>query len=484
MKTKILSSLLVLFATFGLSSCSDWFDVDPKTDVKAEDFFNSENGYQSALQGIYTKMAEEPTYGNNLTFGMLDQLALMYDFVPDGANSKEDIFVYDLTTSYGYNTKQRLAQTWSEAYNLIVNANNLDKWLDKKGTTVLDTLTRHTFKGEVRGLRAFIHFDLLRLWGPMLYDENDTTTYIPYRTIADNTKRPRLTAKATVEKILADLQEAETYLQADKGVSLNENDRRYRFNYYAVKALQARVYNYCGRKQEAFAAAKEVVDGCGLALQTNNTEDPAQFAECIFCIYLYNMPEEINQWFAEGPDFTTQYFTNAGTMQLYFENFTGTTNDVDIRFKSSGILGYSGKSYISRKYIKNDDCVIPLIRLPELYYIMCETADLDDAPQYVNAVKSKRGYTKSSLAQKFADEATRLHVLNYEYRTEFYAEGQYFHFLKRNAIESLNYYPTKTGTEEPFRMTKDIYVFPLPDNEIEYGWTTADDNTSAEQSDN
>ncbi len=469
MKTNIFALTFVLFGALSLTSCEDWFDIDPKTDVKAEDFFETENGYYSALQGVYTKMAESATYGNNLTFGMLDQLALMYDYIPNGAGSKTDIFEYAHTTTYGFNTKSRLAETWSAAYNLIANANNLDKWLDKKGTTVLDTLTRHTMKGEVYGLRAFIHFDLLRLWGPMGYDEADTKTYIPYRTVADNSKQPLLTPKVVVEKILADLKLAESYLAADRGVSLADNDRRFRFNYYAVKALEARVYNYCGMKQEAIAAAKEVIDNCGLTLQTENNDDPVLFAETVFGVYLYQMDDVITEYFAEGPDFTTQYITNITTMQSYFESFTGTSSDVDIRVKSSAILGYNSTKYISRKYIKNDNGVIPLIRLPELYYIMCESSALDAAPEYVNAVKSKRGYTKSSLMMSFADEATRRHVLNYEYRTEFYAEGHYFHFMKRNKMRTLNYVPDVVYDEAK-------YVFPLPDDEKEYGWTEENNN--------
>ncbi len=468
MKIKILT--LVIFGVFTLSSCEDWFDIDPKTDVKAEDFFETENGYYSALQGIYTKMAESTTYGNNLTFGMLDQLALMYDLPKNTENvDKTDIFEYNHITDDIYNTKSRMSSTWSAAYNLIANANNLNKWLDKKGIAVLDRATYNIMKGEVHGLRAFIHFDMLRLWGPMGYDETDTKTYIPYRLISDNSKQPLLTQKNTIEHILSDLKLAEKYLIADREISLAGNERRFRFNYYAVKALEARVYNHCGMKQEACAAAKEVVDNCGLKLQTENTDDPALFAETIFGVYLYQMHEEIKDYFSEGPDFNTQYFTNINTLQLYFEHFTGTSSDVDIRIKSSAILGYNSTEYISRKYIKNDNGVIPLIRLPELYYILCESSELVSAPEFVNAVKSKRGYTKSSLMQHFADEETRMHVLDYEYRTEFYAEGQYFHFMKRNKIRSLNYAPEVNFNEEK-------YIFPLPDNEKQYGWTEGNNN--------
>ncbi len=452
-----------------LASCSNWFDIDPKTDVKTDAFYDNENGYHSALQGVYIKMAEGSTYGRNLTFGLLDQLTLMYDYVPTGADDKTEIFEYDHTTTYGYNTKNALSSIWRNAYNHIANLNNLDKWLDQKGDTILDAATWRTIKGEVLGLRAFIHFDLLRLWGPMGYDANDTQTYIPYRVVCDNTKQPTLTPKAVVEKVLADVRLAQSYLSDEKKTSLENNERRFRFNYYAAKALEARVCNHCGMKEEAIAAAKEVISSCGLTLQTENNADPVLFAETVFGLYLYKMSDELSDYFSEGPEFHTQLFTYVGTMKDYFENFTGSTSDVDIRIKSSAILGYNSTNYISRKYIKNDKEVIPLIRLPEMYYIMCESSELVESAEYINVVKSKRGYTRGSLTSAFTDEETRFHVLNYEYRTEFYAEGQYWHFMKRHKIDAQNYAPEVSFTESK-------YIFPLPDDEVEYGWTADTDS--------
>ncbi len=465
--TNIILSLAA--GTVLLASCSNWFDIDPKTDVKTEAFYENENGYHSALQGVYTRMAEGSTYGSNLTFGLLDQLTLMYDYIPTGATDKTEIFEYSTTTTYGYNTKNSISSIWSNAYNHIANLNNLNKWLDQKGDSILDASTWRTLKGEVLGLRAFIHFDILRLWGPMGYDTNDNQTCIPYRVVCDNTKQPTLTPKAVVEKVLDDVRLAQSYLSDEIKTSLENNERRFRFNYYAAKALEARVCNHCGMKEEALAAAKEVINGSGLTLQTENTADPTLFTETLFGIYLYKMSDELSGSFAEGPNFTTQLITNVGTMKDYFENFTGTSSDVDIRIKSSAILGYNSTNYISRKYIKNDNQVIPLIRLPEMYYIMCESSELDEAAEFVNIVKSKRGHTRGSLISAFADEETRFHVLNYEYRTEFYAEGQYWHFMKRKKIDTQNYAP-----EVVFNKSK--YVFPLPDEEVEYGWTADTDD--------
>ena len=84
-------------------------------------------------------------------------------------------------------------------------------------------------------------------------------------------------------------------------------------------------------------------------------------------------------------------------------------------------------------------------------------------------MRNKRGYSKS-LNVQFTNDAGRLEALNKEFRKEFYAEGQYWYFLKRHGITALSYDNTVTLTQERFE-------FPLPDAEKEYGWTASHDAT-------
>ena len=181
-----------------LCSCSDWFDVSPKTDVKAAELFESEDGFMEALAGIYVSMTDDAAYGDNLSFGMLDQMAQLYDMIPDGATDRSEIYDYTNTTSGGYNTKGKLADSWGKAYNIIANANNLLKWLDEKGVTVItNEQTRNMIRGEALAIRAYVHFDVLRGWGP-IYSENPSAKCMPYRTTADKEKMPLLDRKSVV----------------------------------------------------------------------------------------------------------------------------------------------------------------------------------------------------------------------------------------------------------------------------------------------
>ena len=481
MKLKSIYLGAIALLTVGMSSCSDWFDVSAKTDVKAEELFETPEGFESALAGIYISMTDADSYGRDLSFGLVDQLAQLYDRVPDGTTDREAIYQYE-QESNGYSTKSRLAAIWLKSYNLIANVNNFLKWLDSNGHSVLkDEQMRNLYYGEAYALRAYLHFDLLRGWGPMDYQASKSNLSIPYRLVADNSKQPRLSAEAVVGKILADLKQAETYLAQEKTVSLSGNDRRFRLNYYAVKALEARVNCYAGNAQDAISAAEEVISHCGLTLQTSNSNDPSQFGETIFGVNKYKMSDSFSSYFSEGPDFTTQYWLGLANYKRIFEA-EGNERDADFRARrGAGFLVYDGVSrVISRKYIKNDNSLIPLIRLPEMYYILCEMSSLDAAPQYINTVRNRRGISNSNAYGAFATDDARVDALSKEYRKEFYAEGQYFYFLKRHAVKDLDY-SHDTETEATVKMSESRYVFPLPDREKEYGWTDEESNNTSNE---
>ena len=55
-----------------LVSCEDWLDVRPKSQVKEEIFFESEDGFRDATLGIYTIMSSTSLYGGEATMAFLD----------------------------------------------------------------------------------------------------------------------------------------------------------------------------------------------------------------------------------------------------------------------------------------------------------------------------------------------------------------------------------------------------------------------------
>lgn len=470
-------TLYILISILTLSSCEKWLDVVPNTDVPAKELFTTENGFTSALAGLYIVMTEADSYGKNLSFGLTDQLAQLYDYLPDGTSDRKSVYIYDRETSGAYNTKGTLANIWQAQYHTIANANNLLKWWDLNAETVIaDPTTRRMIRGEALALRAMLHFDLLRGWGPMHYassNEAKEMKCMPYRTAVDHSKQPLLPARKIIDYILNDLYEASECMSYEKELDLSNhaNGRQHRLNYHAINALIARVYNYAGIKDSACVYALKVIDECGLTLQTSNYNDPILSKEIICGLSMHELKDNLSEYFAVGEKLNTKYYLNTSTLNTLFE--TVGNESEDIRAQGSAFhRNNEMQNAISLKYIDNDNEMIPLIRLPEMYYIACEsTTDSKVAAAYINAVRNKRGISKAKDVSCDTEEL-RLNALNREYRKEFYGEGQYFWFLKTHGLTgTLSHCPEVVLMEENF-------IFPLPDAEVQYGWAEENEESS------
>ncbi len=465
--------IYILISLLSLSSCYDWLDVAPNTDVPAKELFTTENGFTSALAGLYIVMTDEATYGKNLSFGLMEQLAQMYDKLPDGTSDRNSVYVYDRETSGAYNTKGVLTNVWQAQFHTIANANNLLKWWDLNAETVLlDATTRRMIRGEALALRAFLHFDVLRGWGPMHYAGNNKAKEMkcmPYRTVANHEPSPLLPAQEVVRHIITDLQEAREYMSYEKDLDLSAitSNRHLRFNYHAINAMLARVYNYAGIKDSAAIYAKQVIEECGLTLQSGNYNDPILSNEVICGLNMHELKDNLSDYFAYGDKIQTKYYLNLSTLNALYEAVGSESEDM----RAQGTAFHRNnelQSAISLKYIDNDKEIIPLIRLPEMYYILCESSESNEAASYINTVRNKRGISKAKDVSCATDEL-KLTALNREYRKEFYGEGQYFWFLKTHGIiGTLSHCPTVNLVEENF-------IFLLPDAEVEYGWAEGEE---------
>ena len=334
-------------------------------------------------------------------------------------------------------------------------------------------------RGEALALRAFLHFDLLRGWGPMNYAgnaEGREMKCMPYRTVADHSKQPLLPAEEVVRLILNDLLEARACLDYEKDLDLGDvrNDRQYRFNYHAINATLARVYNYAGIKDSAAMYANQVIKECGLTLQTSNYNDPILSKELICGLSMHELEDNLSDYFAVGDKLNTKYYLKLSTLNALFESVGSESEDI----RAQGTAMYRSnelQNAMSLKYVDNDQGIIPLIRLPEMYYIVCEASEDDKvAATHINTVRNKRGISKAKDVVCDTEE-NRLNALSREYRKEFYGEGQYFWFLKAHGITGPLSYCSDGVT-----LVAENFVFPLPDAEVQYGWT--EENEQKEES--
>lgn len=470
---------LLLVAT----SCSDWLDVNPKTNVKEDELFSTEQGFKEALTGVYMAMCQPSLYGKQLTYGFMDILAQRYD-----TQSNTETLDYTRADWYTYPSKQTETYTnsfWVGHYNIIANINNFLANFETKGNVITSEGYRDIMKGEMLGLRSFLYFDLLRMFGPV-YKENPTSPTLPYRTEFDRSIVRLMSASELIDNIINTLKEAEKLLENDPmnisfptaGSSDAEVDPflNYRFNRmnkFAVKALLARVYLYKGDAQsKALAAnyASQVIDASRknsrmFTLVTDNATDPVCSSELIFALSMDSKKYKdqidvdfkagmVNAYFVKDRDRVYELFDteNDGYNDMRMKEGQGftisNTGSYTLKFRQNGIFSPA---------IEN---LMPLIRLPEMYYILAECmTDLDKSAETLSMVRSSRGL---SNIETFADEATKQAEIEKEYRKELYGEGQLWYFYKRLGYKTFQFCPVDNMTENNYR-------FSIPDDETALG---------------
>lgn len=455
----------ILFAVLS-SACSDWVNVSPKQEVESDELFDSEIGYNSARIGIYSRMTLTENYGKTLSYDAIEQLVQRYDNY--GTNIPTDASraaIYD----YKNNETGRsiVNDVWRESFRTIANINSLLWRLDNEGREVIASEdTWKQMKGEALGLRAFHYLDLLRLYGP-IYSADPTMPCLPWRTEFNADRKKLLPADTIAGYILADLKNAESLLQNERKLTVESSNewRKHYMNLWAVKALLARTYLWIGDKRNAAIKAEEVIKDSGLELATDNREDVSLYNETIFCLGMDDMEEKLKSDWADKTTFANELYISQENLQDVFEYRTGPgTSDIRYLNRQGFIHGTNGM--LCRKYLGTEMRYmekVPLIRLSEMYYILAESVDLEKSVDYINEVRKKRGISRiyDLNADVSYDETARTEALNKEYQKEFFAEGQWFYFLKRNSCRTFYRCPVENMT--PY------YILPTPEDEIEYG---------------
>lgn len=474
MKKVIKNASLIVFGIF-MVSCNDYLDVQPEDKYIEDQVYSSKEGINNLLNGIYINITKPQLYGGNLTMSTVEILGQRYNLSNNG-------HVWYSHNQYAYNeaaVKRDIENIWTNSYGAILNINNLLSGLETQ--SVLTSTETNIIKGETFGLRAMLHFDLLRLFGP-IYAINPSSLSIPYYKEAQASSSPLLPANEVLESVLADLNMAASLLGEDpilsNGVSGDPSNpfymhRNLRLNFYAIKGLQARVNLYAGNNQAAFDAATMAIDAVeGVFPWTPPTQvitgsDPDRVfsSEVIFGVENLQLYEQQNSLFSSDLSGSNILAPNSFRLRETFEN-----NENDYRYNSSwavpAIGSYDFRTFFKYASVNNLNAksryLQPLIRKTEMYYIAAETsADPAQALTYLNTVRFNRGLIDLPETADVQNELLK------EYRKEFYGEGQLFFYYKR---KNINRIPDATRTSANFTilMSPEKYVVPLPDSETQF----------------
>ena len=471
MKTSTIITITI--AALTLCSCSGFLDVEPTNSGDSKTSVKTAGDAQVVINGLMRSMTSANYYGRNF---------VLYGDVRGGdltiasqGRGLDALYTFNHTPS-----SNSYSAFWSHLYDGILQVNNLlenIEAVESEGSNEdFDAL-----KGQALTARALMYFDLVRLYG-RAYTDDPTTYGVPNMTttLEYNAQPLRSTVAENYEQIVADLEAAAPLLPT-------AHTNGY-LNYFANKALQARVFLHMGNHAAALAAAEEVINDGGYELYTNadwTASWTRQFgSESIFELGIF--PDEADLGSASLGFYLRRYAHGASTAagwfmaSDYFIDRLGQDED-DVRW---GVMAqdeseepHPGSCY---KYSGSVDLVgdgkgdnntavnIKVIRLSEMYLIAAEAALPDDpakAADYLNEIRKRAPNLPAATA-----ESINLDMILDERSKELFAEGHRFFDMIRldKSIEFNDEFAGITPPSRPKTIDRTFYraILPIPIGEI------------------
>ncbi len=426
MKKYILNIVVVLGVLFSLYSCEGFLDTKPTNVIVAETAMTTLYDAGIVVNGLYENIKWTDYYGGQMQlYG--DQRG---DNIQPRVMSTGWVQIYTL----GYESEATTYfSTWERIYQAIMRCNTLIGNIDNlQVSTAADIAKKNDFLGQAYALRALLYFDIARLYGyPYLKDNGASlgAVLITEITSPANSKKPRSTVAQTYTQVLEDLTTALPLLSKAKNP--------YRLNYWGAKLLQARVLLYKGEWQNAYLAAKEVIDQSPYSMVSNagyvNYWTQTAADETVFELFVDNQSRidadggYVSMWhnlWHGAPSAGASLIPTVSWINL----IKSEPGDVRAQFVRNDSQYDASKSWLS-KFPGNGGTNFRLnnprvMRITEAYLIAAEgalkgTAGATVASSYLNAVRKRANPSVSDVVA--TDD-----LIQTERRKEFIGEGHRF----------------------------------------------------------
>jgi tetratricopeptide (TPR) repeat protein len=427
-------TLLTLFvSTIMLTSCSDFLNTNP-TDRLPADEVKTLSDAEKVVNGFYINMKWNDYYGTPLMVLGENRGDDLRPRRESGGYSA--IYNYEFTPSnYAY------GGIWDKAYNIIMNTNVfLQNWDNISVVSTEDFVKKNDLKGQALTVRAFCHFDLVKVYGYPYQKDNGASLGAVKgdRIFTIGEQVARSTVKEIYEFVIQDLLDALNLLSKDK----NHGN----FNYWGAKGLLARVYLYKGDYENAFKYADEILTDSDnpYILLTNseyvnswgNPDSPETMLELLItAISSIDDNGGVDSWYYilwHGPGFSSGNLIPTDAWLAIMDE-----DPADVRH---GLLQSGSESGTNFRWLakfpgnngendfKRNNPMI--MRLSEVYLIAAEAALMKSsvnqakADNYLNAIRKRANPSATSIT------ATVAEILK-ERRKEFIGEGHRYYDLGR-----------------------------------------------------
>ncbi len=453
---KSISAVAIFLSGMAMTGCSDWLDYTPKDKQTYDQQFATPDGFHTTVNGIYNSVYSNNLYGKNLSYGAIDGMGACYSVSTSNTSMNE--FVSGAWT--GTYASAGLKAIWSSAYTAILNINVVLDALEEF-PEVLSADDSKTIKAEMLAMRAMLHLDLVRLFGPIPSVSPEGLT-VPFAGSTEIVKRDRMPLDVIMtEHIIPDLTIAQSMLKevdpvltegvlsSDGGDAGNwSRYRQIRLNYYAVTLLKARAYMWIGDYDNALAEARIITD-TPEAQNTFPWVDPNTIlggparpdrvfsTECLFGFYNSNFKNIFDNNFSGALDpavvlqprkqYVSILFSSEGDYrrQSQWTSSVSTTSDFDFA-KYRGFTPTTNNPEFWATFFA-------MMRKGEAYLIKAECLmradNLADAIAGLNEFRVHRG--EADLLPTMTKTALEKEI-KFEYLRELRGEGQIYFLHKRN----------------------------------------------------
>ena len=487
MKNRIITLISAIFIAI-ISSCSGFLDVYPTNQAPAHQAISTAADAKVMINGLMRQFTSSSYYGRNM-FLYADTKGGDVTIVSMG-RGLDALYLYNHSAS-----SNSYSGYWSQIYYCMLQVNNLIANIDKIDADGGGSATLSDYKAQALTMRAMLYFDLVRLYGKPYTEDNGASFGVPMplEVLDVYTQMTRSTVAENYTQIVKDLTDA-----APLFASSSKSKTNGYINYYANKAILARVYLYMGNNAGALTAAEEIITDNKYALYSNtNWVDSwsSEFgSEAILELGIYQDEADL------GTGSLGYYFirygkrTNAMGWFLasdFFLDRLGEDTD-DIRW---GIMDYdeieddSKKSATIPDVDRHGSCNkyigdingngdkgsasavnIKVIRLSEVYLIAAEAAfptDKTKAAGYLNQIRKR----SPNLAPATASTVTIDMILS-ERSKELHMEGhRFFDMMRLN--KTINFDDSHLGTStvmtRPTSIDRSYYktILPISKTEID-----------------
>ena len=464
---------------FSFSSCSDFLEQNPQTDLSENDFYKTADDILSAVNGAYSSLQEGDIYGNWYVFGEIPSDNTRNQLSGSVTTQNEfDQFYIDTQNSM-------IANFWKAAYKVINRTNTI---LGRIDGIEINTELANRYKLECKFIRALMYFNLVRIYG-------DVPLVLKEISISESYDILREPKENVYNQIIADLKEAQdlpvSYSTAEDG----------RATQGAAKALLANVYMTLHKYAEAETILAEIINSGRYSLLENTPGSlNIDGYKNVFSPVNHNSKEGIFEiqflkgGYGEGSNYANNFAPENSGTNVVAVGGTGGNNipemdiynayeEGDLRRDFSMSLGYydnrKNNEWVESRYVckfmdvpyQNNDASnnYPVIRYADVILMYAEALNQNgktaEACKYLNMTR-RRGFgyqttETSPVDLQTTDKAQFALMVEQERRVELAFENHRWFDLIRTgrAVEVMR--------SKGFSLNETNLICPIPQKQID-----------------